>query len=59
MNIKMIWFLEKNLLDELDTATLYFAISKSFEDQKKTIKNHQIFLKKLMIYKKRYKKIIQ
>ncbi len=48
----MVSILEKNLLDELDTATLCYAISKSFDDQKDYKRSTEYFKKANDIQKK-------
>ena len=52
---KMLSILEKNELKEYDKATLCFAISKSFEDQKNYKKSSEFFIKGNDIQKKIHK----
>ena len=51
----MLSILEKNQLKEYDKATLCFAISKSFEDQKNYKKSSEFFIKGNDIQKKIHK----
>ena len=53
--MKMISLLKNNILNEIDKATLCYAISKSFEDQKKYKESSEFFIKANDIQKKIHK----
>ena len=52
---QMLKLLEKNSLNEYEKATLYFAISKSYEDQKKYKESSDFFIRANNIQKKIHK----